>query len=52
MSGATLELSGGSHVEIVSALTLLQGANKISRLGGSTASLQLGAITRNYRQRQ
>ena len=46
MSGAKLELSGGSHVEIVSALTLLQGANKISRLGGSTASLQFGAITR------
>ncbi|MCX6853608.1 MAG: hypothetical protein NTV80_01750, partial [Verrucomicrobia bacterium] len=46
MSGASLQLSGGSHVEIVSALTLNQGANKISRLIGSTASLEMGAITR------
>jgi len=44
--GTILELAGGSHSEIVSGLTLNNGASRIQRAVGSTATIQLGAITR------
>jgi autotransporter-associated beta strand protein len=46
MSGAQLELSGGSHIEITTGLSINQGANKISRVAGGTGSFQAGAISR------
>ncbi|TDU68205.1 autotransporter-associated beta strand protein [Prosthecobacter fusiformis] len=48
-AGGTLALSGGSHVEVVSATTINNGANRVIREGvGATSVLQMGAITRNY----
>jgi hypothetical protein len=46
MSGAALELSGGSHMELITGLTINQGANVITRLSGSSASLVVGSISR------
>ncbi len=45
LSGGTLELSGGSHTEVVSATTINAGANRIIRTGG-TSVVALNAITR------
>lgn len=45
-SGARLVLRGGTHNEVVSATTILNGANRIEREGGSTATLAMGTITR------
>jgi autotransporter-associated beta strand protein len=46
MSGANVELSGGSHTEIVSATTLNVGASYLTRPSG-TSVLRMNAITRN-----
>jgi autotransporter-associated beta strand protein len=46
MSGANVELSGGSHTEIVSATTLNVGASYLIRPFG-TSVLRMNAITRN-----
>ena len=47
LGGSTLELSGGSHTEVVASTTLTAGtSNFISRTSGA-AVLQLGAITPN-----
>jgi fibronectin-binding autotransporter adhesin len=46
LGGGTLELSGGSHTQIVASLTLTAGtASCITRTSG-TSKIQLGAITR------
>jgi len=46
LGGGTLELSGGSHTEVVASLTLTAGtASRITRTSG-TSIIQLGAITR------
>ncbi len=42
--GGALELTGGNHIEIVSATTIGQGSNRISRLSG-TSILQMNAIS-------
>jgi autotransporter-associated beta strand protein len=44
--GTRVILSGGSHAEVVSATTLSNGGHSIERLGGSSATLQMKAITR------
>ena len=44
-TGGTIQLKGGSHVEIVSATTLAQGANAITQNGGGS-TINLNAITR------
>lgn len=44
MSGGTLELSGGSHTEVVASTTLAAGNSFVTRTGG-TSVLQLGAVT-------
>ncbi|MCB1208903.1 MAG: autotransporter-associated beta strand repeat-containing protein, partial [Verrucomicrobiales bacterium] len=46
IKGATVELAGGSHTEIVSATTLNAGASQILRSSGSSV-LRLNVITRN-----
>ncbi|MGH8095283.1 MAG: beta strand repeat-containing protein, partial [Chthoniobacterales bacterium] len=44
--GGTLNLSGGSHTEVVASTTLNAGANSVIQTGGSS-TLQMNAITRN-----
>ncbi|MDI1312764.1 autotransporter-associated beta strand repeat-containing protein [Prosthecobacter sp.] len=43
--GGTLELTGGSHVEIVSGVSLSAGANRVSRLDGGSI-LRMNGISR------
>lgn len=45
LTGGTIDLSGGSHVEVVSATTLAAGASYITRSSG-TSTLRMNAITR------
>lgn len=45
-AGTSIVLNGGTHTEIVGSTTLDAGANYISRNSGSTAKLNLKAITR------
>ncbi|MBK8094980.1 MAG: autotransporter-associated beta strand repeat-containing protein [Verrucomicrobiaceae bacterium] len=49
-SGGTVHLSGGTHLEVVSGLTLEPGSSAITRAGGSTAVLRLNGITRAVNQ--
>lgn len=44
--GGTITLSGGTHLEEVSAVTSLAGRSYITRTGDSSAILRLNAITR------
>ena len=46
LGGGTLNLSGGSHTEVVSATTLNAGASSVTRSSG-TSVLRMNAITRN-----
>ena len=46
LAGATLQLSGGSHTEVVGATTLNSGASSVTRSSG-TSTLRMNAITRN-----
>ncbi|QIF04252.1 autotransporter-associated beta strand repeat-containing protein [Roseimicrobium sp. ORNL1] len=45
--GGTVELSGGTHGEIVLSTTIDTGSNSIIRAVGSLATINLNAITRN-----
>lgn len=45
-AGGTIRLQDGSHIEIVSATTLSQGANAVVQAGG-TSVLRMNVITRN-----
>lgn len=45
--GGTVQLVGGSHVEIVGGVTLNPGENLITRSLGSTSVLRMNTITRN-----
>ena len=47
MSGATLQLSGGSFAQTATSFTLNTGASYITRANSNTGSISLGAITRN-----
>lgn len=46
-AGGTLVLRGGTHLESVNATVLNNGASRIVREEGSTASLEMRGITRN-----
>lgn len=46
LGGGTLEMSGGSHTEVVSSTTISSGVNTVTRSSGSSV-LRMNAITRN-----
>ncbi len=46
LGGGTLDLSGGSHVEVVGSTTIAAGASSVTRSSGS-AVLRMNALTRN-----
>ena len=46
LGGGTLNLSGGTHLEVIGAATIASGASSIKQVGG-TSKLQMNAITRN-----
>ena len=46
LSGGTLILNGGTHVEVVSNTLLNAGGTFLARSGGSTGKLRMNAITR------
>ncbi|MCX7411934.1 MAG: autotransporter-associated beta strand repeat-containing protein [Planctomycetia bacterium] len=45
LNGGTLELSGGSHTEVVASTTVNTGGTFIKQTNGGTAKLAMGAIT-------
>lgn len=47
--GGTINLSGGSHIEVVSATTIDTGSNAVTRTSG-TSVLRMNAITRGVNQ--